>query len=246
MQMSIEYRVMSELRASGGADNTLHIEGYASVFNTESSNLGGFIEVVAPGAFTRSLADTTRDVKALFNHKDDYVLGRLKNKTLVLNQDDRGLHFRCELNPKSQTHRDLHASVERGDISECSFAFSAGKGGQSWGEVDDAQGGTYILRTLTDIDLFDVSVVSEPAYPGTSVDARSTVMITPEIRTALDELAAKKALAQKPAAEKRDETDGDSNCSYEDFLQCLNNALCEKFPSTDEQKAVGYNYGQFW
>ena len=249
--MSIEIRTAKELRA-GGADGTMHIDGYASTFNQESNDLGGFREKVAPGAFTRSLADTTRDVKATFNHKSDYILGRLQNKTLAINTDDRGLHFRCELNPKSQAHRDLHAAVERGDISECSFAFAAGKGGQSWGEVDDAQGGTYILRTLTDIDLFDVSVVSEPAYPGTSVDARSTVMITPEIRSTLDEMAAAKALAQKsvvapavvPPAEQRDVQVLDDEDSLEDYCRDINTALCAKYAttSTDDNPCYGYKY----
>jgi uncharacterized protein len=106
-------------------------------------------------------------VRALFNHNANFVLGRVKNGTLQLTNTDAGLAFRCQLNPAMQSHQDLYASVKRGDISECSFAFSVPKGGDKWSK-------DYSTRTLTDVDLFDVSVVTNPAYgnDATTVDAR--------------------------------------------------------------------------
>jgi uncharacterized protein len=134
--------------------------------------LGGFKERIAPGAFTRSLVEGT-DVKCLVNHSPSELLGRTKNGTLNLEQDSRGLKFRCALNPDSQAHRDLHAAIKRGDMDECSFAFTVPEGGDVWDEAKDENGQRYQRRTLRDVDLLDVSAVTYPAYNNTSVGARS-------------------------------------------------------------------------
>ena len=99
------------------------------------------------------------------NHDANMLLGRVKNGTLTLTDTPESLAFRCQLDQRIQMHKDLHASMQRGDIDECSFAFTVRNGGETWnGNV----------RTVTDVDLFDVSVVTYPAYPtGTSAAARS-------------------------------------------------------------------------
>src|SRR5690348_17208033 len=128
MANKIEHRsVASSLRAESQGDE-MSLVGYAALFNSESKDLGGFRERIAPGAFTRTLKEGG-DVKALVNHDPNQVLGRTKNGTLKLEQDDRGLKFRVKLNPQSQAHRDLHASIARGDLDECSFAFTCPDGG---------------------------------------------------------------------------------------------------------------------
>jgi HK97 family phage prohead protease len=101
------------------------------------------------------------------NHDANIVLGRTRSGTLVLSDSRDGLRFLCQLDKSQQSHKDLYASVKRGDISECSFAFAVNGEGQTWTR-DQKQ------RTLTDVNLFDVSIVTNPAYPtGTSVQVRS-------------------------------------------------------------------------
>jgi hypothetical protein len=167
-----EFRSLSaELRAESQGDE-MALVGYAALFNSESKDLGGYKERIVPGAFTRSLREGT-DVKALINHSPNQLLGRVKNGTLKLEQDSRGLKFRCLLNANSQAHRDLYASIKRGDMDECSFAFSVAPGGDDFTDATDERGKKYLLRTLKDVSLSDISCVTYPAYSTTSVDARS-------------------------------------------------------------------------
>lgn len=237
--MSIERRTVTEMRASKGDKGELYIGGYAARFNVESKDLGGFREVVAPGAFTRSIKEK-RDVKALFNHDANYVLGRTGNDTLTLTQDEQGLQWRCELNAAMQSHRDLHASVDRGDIHECSFAFTAPKDGQVWSERAGQDGGVPVLtRTLTDVNLFDVSAVCYPAYPGTEVAVRGEV-VAPEVRSMIAEFAAKHGLAAVPVpVEQRDEEE-----SYEEIISEVQAELNKAFPSVNSN--YGNGYGKYW
>jgi len=160
----IEQRTFSGVQLRAAADFTL--QGIAAPYNTWSGDLGGFKEQIRPGAFARALREK-QDVKCLFNHDADYVYGRVKNGTLTLRDTAAGLAFTNQLDKKNSRHQALYASVERGDVDECSFAFQLNPGGDVW---NDAR----TQRTLIDIaKLYDVSVVCYPAYTtGTSVDAR--------------------------------------------------------------------------
>jgi HK97 family phage prohead protease len=171
MAGKIETRIFSGVTVRAAAGEAFTLEGVAASYNMPSKPIpngpnGTFTEYIKPGAFARALRNKA-DVKALFNHSANMILGRVKNGTLQLTDTDTGLAFRVQLNPKMQSHKDLYAQVKRGDISECSFAFSVPKGGDTWSK-------DYSKRTLTDVDLFDVSVVTDPAYGAgaTSVDAR--------------------------------------------------------------------------
>jgi len=166
--MKREYRVISgaQFRASGDAKS---LAGYAAVFNQLSEDLGGFREMVRPGAFKRCL-DSGPDVRCLFNHNSSVVLGRTKAGTLSLAEDDQGLSFYCDM-PETQAARDLMQSVGRGDIDQCSFGFIVNQ--DNWSEGTDSAGRLTVLRELLDVELFDVSPVTYPAYPQTSVSARS-------------------------------------------------------------------------
>jgi HK97 family phage prohead protease len=137
-------------------DGTVTMVGYAAKFNTRSQDLGGFVETIAPGAFTRSI-DAGADVKALFNHDPNIVLGRSTAGTLRLTQDETGLRYEVDL-PNTQAGRDLAVSLQRGDISQSSFAFRTIK--DDWSFDTDGRE----LRTLHDLDLRDVSPVTYPAY----------------------------------------------------------------------------------
>ncbi len=164
----LERRTLASALSAEQRESLYQIRGYAATFNSPSGDLGGFVETVAPGAFKRALR-AKQDVKALFNHSADQVLGRVGNGTLKLEEDERGLRFECQLNRNVSWHRDLWQSIKRGDIASCSFAFKAPESGQRWENRNGK-----VQRTLLDVDLFDVSACTYPAYPqGTSVSARS-------------------------------------------------------------------------
>jgi len=139
------------------------IRGYAAIFNSRSENLGGFVEIIAPGAFENVLGD---DVRALFNHDANLVLGRTKSGTCRLHVDATGLAYEIDP-PDTQVAHDLIESLRRGDVDQSSFAFSVRREDQTWS--DDA----IPVRTIKRIaKLYDVSPVTYPAYPDTSVAAR--------------------------------------------------------------------------
>lgn len=160
----------TELRAVSDDAGVRHITGYAAVFNSLSEDLGGFREKIAPGAFARAIKED--DVRALWNHNSDCVLGRTKSGTLRLSEDTHGLKIECDP-PDAQWVRDLMASIDRGDIDQMSFGFMVrsnpdGSRGAQWEEENGED-----IRTLTDVELFDVSPVTFPAYPDTEVGLRS-------------------------------------------------------------------------
>jgi HK97 family phage prohead protease len=139
------------------------ITGYAAVFNSFSEDLGGFREIIRPGAFQRSIAGGA-DVRALVDHDPAKILGRTKSGTLKVSEDTRGLRFEVTL-PDTTAARDLLVSMERGDVSGCSFGFRVEKDGDLW---RNEQGKA--VRELHHVDVFDVSVVTYPAY--TAADAQ--------------------------------------------------------------------------
>ncbi|GEM_PF-217816 len=140
------------------------ISGYASVFNSLSDDLGGFRERVKPGAFNRDMTPDS-DVRALRDHEPSMILGRTKAGTLRLSTNNKGLL--AEIDPPDTTvGRDTVESIKRGDLDGMSFSFRAMRDG--W-KVEDGQN----IRELHDVKLGDVSVVTYPAYPATSVGMRS-------------------------------------------------------------------------
>jgi len=152
-----------ELRADEDGKRTLR--GHAAVFDQLSGDLGGFRERIERGAFSETLQGEP-DIRALFNHDSGAVLGRTTNGTLRLSEDDVGL--RVEIDPPdTQAGRDAMASIERGDINQMSFAFRVKAGGQEFMEQDNE-----VVRSLSDVELFEVSPVTFPAYPDTSIAMR--------------------------------------------------------------------------
>ncbi|MDI9393296.1 MAG: HK97 family phage prohead protease [Synergistota bacterium] len=157
----LERRAITELRSV--ESETPALEGYAALFDTLSEELWGFRERIAKGAFAKTIkAD---DIRFLFNHNADHVLGRNRAKTLSLNEDDQGLKFRVDL-PGTQFAGDLAESVKRGDIDQCSFGFYVVT--DNWKKENGV-----IVRTLEEVELFDVSLVTYPAYKDTSASVRS-------------------------------------------------------------------------
>lgn len=166
--------------------------GHAAVFNALSEDLGGFREQIVPGAFSDAIQ--TDDVRALFNHDPNFVLGRNRSKTLKLSEDARGLAIEIQL-PDTQTVRDLvMAPIERGDVSQMSFGFSVRPGGQDWAKDDEGR----VIRTLKKLRLFDVSPVTYAAYPQTDVAVRElrSFHATLAPKTPFNLLRAKEMLAR--------------------------------------------------
>jgi HK97 family phage prohead protease len=157
---------MLELRAGGtltAQGKTL--TGYAAVFNSEAP-LPGFMEVIRQGAFAKSLA-TGSNIRALWHHQTDALLGTTRGGTLKLHEDAKGLRFELAL-PDTTHGRDLAILVDRGDVTGCSFGFRVAEGGDRW-----EQRGAQLVRELLAVDLHEITLTHDPAYQDTSVALRS-------------------------------------------------------------------------
>lgn len=161
----IERRVfhLDSLEVRSEADSPSKIIGYAAVFDSFSEDLGGFKEIIRKGAFQDSL--TTDDIRALWNHNPDYVLGRNRSGTLRLLEDDKGLKIEIDP-PNTQWAKDLMESIGRGDVDQMSFGFITVQ--DRWHNENNIN-----TRELLKVKLFDVSPVTFPAYPQTEVGVRT-------------------------------------------------------------------------
>ncbi len=139
------------------------IEGYFAVFNSNYEMWEGASESIAPGAFTSSLGG---DIRALTNHDTTLVLGRNKVHTLELKEDARGLWGRIIINPNDSDAVNTYERVKRGDVDQCSIGFMIRS------EETDFRDDGSIHWTITDVELFEVSVCTFPAYEETGVSAR--------------------------------------------------------------------------
>ena len=196
--MEIRTTSIKEVRVETNSTGGHSVSGYAIVFDSDSVDLGGFTERCAPTCLTRTLKDSP-DVLCLRDHKQELLLGRTKAGTLSLNTDDTGLRFICNL-PNTTAANDLAESLRRGDIDSCSFGFSVAS--DSW--TRDKQGND--LRTLTDIDLFEISVVSFPAYGASSA---SILTAPPEVRSRIE---AKRTATETPDSNTPDGDDAPCPC----------------------------------
>lgn len=169
MKMERRYLPITEIEFRQSEEDGQHkISGYAAVFNKRSEDLGGFVEVLRPGAFRKAL-EKNPDVKCLFNHDPSALLARTKNGTLKLEENTVGLRFEAIL-ADTQVASDVWELIQRGDVDQCSFAFSVSKDGDKWEEKKD---GLY-LREIYEVDtLADVSAVTYPAYTQTAVNVRT-------------------------------------------------------------------------
>lgn len=151
-----------QIRAADDETGRLHFTGRAVVYGQASADLGGWSELIQPGAATRTLA-TNPDVRFLQNHDQNFLLARTTSGTLQLSEDDEGVLVTSDMADVSYA-RDLAVLLERGDISQMSFGF--------WITRDEWSGNLHIVHEF-DLDGGDVSVVTFPAYPQTSAELRS-------------------------------------------------------------------------
>lgn len=152
----------SEFETRSDENGKLYISGYFSVFNSEYEIWPGAVEMVAETAFDEALS---ADIRCLIDHETRLVLGRNKAGTLELKTDSRGLWGEVEINPKDQDAMNLYERVKRGDVDQCSFGF----------EILDEEFqdlGDTVRWIIRKVKLYEVSVVTFPAYEETSVTAR--------------------------------------------------------------------------
>lgn len=155
-----EIRAMETIKAVD--DEKMIVEGYALRFNTLSNDLGGFVETISPEALKE--ADLS-DVRCLIDHDSSKVLGRTTSETLELKIDEEGLYFRTQL-PNTTYAKDLYENIRLGNINQCSFGFILDEDGDEFEKREDG----LFKRTLRKIkSLFDVSIVTYPAYNDTDV-----------------------------------------------------------------------------
>lgn len=189
-------------------DEPRKIKGYAAVFfdpaqpGTEYELWEGTVERIMPGAFTRALRED--DVRGLFNHSSNRLLGRKSAGTLRLAEDDRGLEYEIDP-PDTQTGRDVVTSLERGDLSGSSFSFEVTD--EEWKKVDGQN-----IRVILGVKLYDVGPVTFPAYQDTTAGVRAEETVEARTRckaweakeqAARDEEEAKKEAARKGREEER-------------------------------------------
>ena len=144
------------------------VTGLAIRYGSESRDLGGFREIIQRGAVAESLANPEVDQIALWNHEPRLILGRRSAGTLRLTDTVEGLAFEIEL-PQTSYGDDVRKLVERGDLKAMSFGFTVVPGGEKWTTRDGVK-----VRTLSAIQIHEISLVSDPAYLETSVKMRST------------------------------------------------------------------------
>jgi HK97 family phage prohead protease len=176
----MEKRAMNsrlEIRENDGGGAT--IAGVAVPYGKPSEEMWGFREIIAPGAFAASLSGGL-DIRCLWSHDTGKPLGRTSNNTLRLRDAPEGLSFECDLGATSWS-ADAREAIKRGDVAGMSFGFIVRK--DDWAFAEDAT-----VRTVIEAELFEVSPVAFPAYPDSSVEARSALL----------EEGLKRALANKP------------------------------------------------
>lgn len=154
-----------ELRLDPAESESTIVRGYAAVFDQLSVDMWGMQERIRPGAFRESLGSITHDILALWSHDPSKPLASRSANTLTLREDKHGLAFEMDLSAGMSWVRDAHAAIRSGVISKMSIGFSV---------MDDdwATEGGKTIRSLKNVDLYEVSPVAFPAYAGTEAEAR--------------------------------------------------------------------------
>lgn len=172
--MERRYLHMHDITTRNDTDGDLYLEGYFAVFNEDYNVWNGATESIAPGAFDDSVSG---DVRALYNHNDDLILGRTSAGTLELKQDSRGLWGRIKMNRNDSDAMNAYARIQRGDITGCSFGFDIES------ENTDYRDDGTVHWTITKVNpLYEVSPCVFPAYEQTNVSARGKQIETMQKR----------------------------------------------------------------
>jgi HK97 family phage prohead protease len=157
----IEFRKLEEKGFIGT------LSGYAVVYDTQSRDMGGWVEIIAKNAMRESLAKGL-DVRFLYQHKTDQIMAREGGKTLTLTEDDKGVRFESKL-VDTQLNRDAFLNVEQGNLDAMSFGMPYGSVVARWASGGQ---GKPDIRTVTKADIVEISLVTWAAYEDTTVAAR--------------------------------------------------------------------------
>ena len=160
MDREVRAGIPAEIRQDGDG---IKVEGYAAVFNEETDIGGYFREIIKPGAFKDAIGRD--DVVFLINH-EGLPLARTRSGTLRLTEDSHGLKIETTLDAEDPDVKSISGKMKRGDLDKMSFAFYPDI--QEWDESGDTP-----LRTISRASLYDVSIVTTPAYDGTEIALRS-------------------------------------------------------------------------
>lgn len=163
MRKERQVRIIPCDYATREEDGGKYIEGYFAVFGSNYELWPGATESVAPTAFDGALSD---DIRCLTDHVTHLVLGRNKVGTLILRVDERGLWGRVKINELDGDAMNLYARVQRGDVSQCSFGF------EILDEETEYREDGSVHWTIKRVKLYEVSIVTFPAYKDTGVQAR--------------------------------------------------------------------------
>ena len=180
-----------------GDEHVPHISGYFASFTDIYEIAPGMTESIAQGAFSRTLGG---DIRALVNHDTTLVLGRTKAHTLELKEDEHGLWGDVTINPNDVDAMNLYERVKRGDVDQCSFGF------EIVGEETEVRPDGSVHWTLTDVNLFEVSACTFPAYKETNISARNAER---------DEIRARELMAWKEKMKGRLEHGSEDPASEE-------------------------------
>lgn len=173
MSKEIEKRFVQIRSADKTDEGKMIAEGRAIVYNSETRLWEDMFEVIAPGASTETLKND--DIRAVWNHNLDIVLGRSKNNTLKLSESDKGVDVKIEF-PDTEEGRSKFASIQRGDIDGMSFGFKTLD--ENWSKRTNEENHEEYVRTITRLRILEVSPCTFPAYEDTEIQARSKDLVT--------------------------------------------------------------------
>lgn len=182
--------IPAEIRADSDG---VKVAGYAAIFDEAADIAGMFREIIAPGAFREAIGRD--DVVFLINH-DGLPLARTRSKTLKLTEDSKGLRMETVLDADDPDVQSIVGKMKRGDLDKMSFAFRATK--QEWDDTTEPP-----TRTIREAELFDVSIVTSPAYDGTSIALRSLEDARKDRGRHNTEAAARRIAERKAKAEQK-------------------------------------------
>ena len=158
-----DFKTEFKIKRDDEAPEEMIIEGYFALYENETELFKNSFEIITKGAFDKTL---NNDIRGLWNHNTQYVLGRNKSGSIELRTDDKGLYGLIRL-PDTQYARDLYELVKRGDVDQCSFGFNILEE-----ELEELASGGYRWR-INEIDLHEISVVTFPAYENTSRSSKN-------------------------------------------------------------------------
>ena len=184
--MNRSMQTKAELRTADTEE--MVIEGYFIVFDTDTEIFKGYYERIDKHALDNTISG---DIRCLLNHDSNYVLGRTTSRTLALSLDAHGLYGKVVINPKDADAVNAYERVKRGDVSQASFMFEILQR-----EITDTSDG--VLETIKDLKLYEISIVTFPAYETTSVQARSE-----EVHQIIEDRKARSLNAKKEILLKR-------------------------------------------